>query len=149
MHAPTKRTSDGDVFGCADRDGDGWSNAGEPFPDDGTQWADRDGDNRGDNPDGNNADLYPDDSSQWADSDGDGYGDNPSGTNGDRFPNDALQWETPTVTALGTISSTKTATACPSLGRLPNACRQFKGPLSRGCPDSDADGYMYNVDAYP
>ena len=47
------------------------------FPTDGTQWEDRDGDNYGDNPNGNNADAFPDDSSQWADSDGDGYGDRP------------------------------------------------------------------------
>ena len=27
-----------DRLGCADRDGDGYSNAGDPFPDDATQW---------------------------------------------------------------------------------------------------------------
>ncbi|HII11117.1 MAG TPA: hypothetical protein HA356_03480, partial [Candidatus Poseidoniaceae archaeon] len=43
-------TSTVDRIGCADRDNDGYSNAGDPFPDDSTQWADRDGDNRGDNP---------------------------------------------------------------------------------------------------
>ena len=50
MIAPTAAgTSYVDRAGCADRDGDGYSNAGDPFPDDSTQWSDRDGDNRGDN----------------------------------------------------------------------------------------------------
>ncbi|MDA7740987.1 WD40 repeat domain-containing protein, partial [Euryarchaeota archaeon] len=82
-----------DRIGCADRDNDGYSNAGDPFPDDSTQWADRDGDNRGDNPDGNNADEFPDDTSQWKDTDGDGRGDNPNGFNGDAFWQDPDQWE--------------------------------------------------------
>ncbi|MGB1798645.1 MAG: hypothetical protein ACPHM4_05130, partial [Candidatus Poseidoniaceae archaeon] len=85
-------TSTEDQNGCADRDGDGYSNTGDPFPDDGTQWEDSDGDNYGDNLDGNNPDYFPNDASQWRDSDGDGYGDNPGGNNGDRFPNDPLQW---------------------------------------------------------
>ena len=85
-------TSFEDRIGCADRDGDGYSNAGDPFPDDSTQWADRDGDNRGDNPNGTNADLFPDDASQWGDIDGDGYGDNSTGNNPDAFPTDATQW---------------------------------------------------------
>ena len=38
-----------DQFGCPDRDNDGYSNTGDPFPDDGTQWEDADGDNYGDN----------------------------------------------------------------------------------------------------
>ncbi|MBL6893272.1 MAG: hypothetical protein ISR20_06795, partial [Candidatus Poseidonia sp.] len=57
----TAGTSYLDRNGCADRDGDGYSNAGDPFPDDATQWADRDGDNRGDNPNGSNPDAFPDD----------------------------------------------------------------------------------------
>ena len=55
-------TSSIDRIGCADWDDDGYSNAGDPFPNDGTQWADRDGDNRGDNPNGTNPDAFPDDS---------------------------------------------------------------------------------------
>ena len=82
-----------DRIGCADWDDDGYSNAGDPFPNDGTQWADRDGDNRGDNPNGTNPDAFPDDSSQWVDADNDGYGDNPGGFNGDAFPNDGTQWD--------------------------------------------------------
>ncbi len=72
-----------DRIGCADRDGDGYSNAGDPFPDDATQWSDRDGDNRGDNASGTNPDAFPDDTFQWADTDGDGYGDNTNVPSGD------------------------------------------------------------------
>ena len=120
-------TSTEDRVGCSDRDGDGYSNAGDPFPDDSSQWADRDGDNRGDNASGNNADIFPDDSSpDWpdsdydgvndgndtfplwdeedADTDNDGYGDNFDGVNGDVCP-------------LKDGSSTN--------------------PVTRGCPDTD------------
>jgi hypothetical protein len=51
--------STGDVFGCPDIDGDGWSNTN---------------------------DVLPLDESQWSDSDGDGYPDNPNGTDGDQCP---------------------------------------------------------------
>ena len=66
-----------DRQGCPDGDGDGWSNpdsnwtydfnqceseqtnCADNFPNDGTQWADRDGDGYGDNSDGTNADACP------------------------------------------------------------------------------------------
>ena len=51
--------STGDVYGCPDIDGDGWSNSN---------------------------DVLPLDESQWSDSDGDGYPDNPNGTDGDQCP---------------------------------------------------------------
>ena len=41
-----------------------------------TQWSDRDGDGRGDNPTGNLPDAFPLRVSQQLDFDGDGYGDN-------------------------------------------------------------------------
>ena len=139
-----------DVYGCPDRDGDGYSNAGDPFPDDSTQWEDADGDNRGDNPDGNNPDIYPDDPTQWADSDGDGYGDNPSGTNGDRFPSDPLQWEDSDGDGFGDNlidedgdGQSEAGDVCPLLPGNSNA------PVSRGCPDTDSDGYTDPVDAFP
>ncbi len=43
-------TSTEDREGCPDRDGDGWSDQGDSFPDEPTQWADSDGDSYGDNP---------------------------------------------------------------------------------------------------
>ena len=54
----------------------GWSYLRRQFPFDPTQWADRDNDGLGDNPNGNNPDAFPDDPNEWVDSDGDGIGDN-------------------------------------------------------------------------
>ena len=102
-----------DVIGCPDQDGDGFSNNGDIFPKDLTQWKDTDSDGYGDNltgtrgdncPDAygestrNNTygcpdtdfdgwadsqDHFPNESSQWKDSDGDGYGDEFNGLEGD------------------------------------------------------------------
>ncbi|MGB2275764.1 MAG: hypothetical protein ACPH5S_02175, partial [Candidatus Poseidoniaceae archaeon] len=69
--------------GCPDRDGDLWADSRDPFPDDGSQWSDLDGDGYGDNPFGTNRDAFPFDPTQQQDSDGDGFGDNPGGTRGD------------------------------------------------------------------
>ena len=140
-----------DRFGFPDRDGDDYSNTGDPFPDDGTQWVDADGDNYGDNPDGNNPDFFPNDASQWRDSDGDGYGDNPGGTNGDRFPNDPTQWSDADNDGYGDnfvdvdgdgISEGK-SDVCPQVYGESSAAS------SRGCPDSDGDGYTDPDDAFP
>jgi hypothetical protein len=143
-------TSTRDVYGCADRDGDGYSNGGDSFPDDASQWSDTDGDNRGDNPNGSNPDLYPEDPTQWADSDGDGYGDNPSGTNGDRFPSDPRQWADSDGDGFGDNlidedgdGLSEAGDVCPLLAGNSNA------PVSRGCPDTDSDGYTDPVDAFP
>ena len=103
-----------DRRGCLDSDGDGWSDAGDDFPNDPaihldtdgdtipdhlddfpfdpTQKVDADGDGMGDNPMGIGADKFPDDITQWGDIDGDGYGDNAEGTNPDAFITDATQW---------------------------------------------------------
>ena len=51
-----------DLVGCQDIDGDGWSNQGDAFFDEKTQWLD---------------------------TDGDGFGDNASGFQGDQCPNEA------------------------------------------------------------
>ena len=106
-----------DSIGCPDNDGDGWSNNGDSFPNDASQYSDIDGDGYGDNAAGTRADdckndygdsnrngtfgcpdddydgwaniddLFPDDSSQWLDFDGDGFGDQLLGTEGDYCPN--------------------------------------------------------------
>jgi len=85
-----------DLNGCAasqrDTDGDGVNDALDPFPFDGTQWQDSDGDGYGDNASGNNPDAFPNDATQHSDGDGDGYGDNASGNNPDAFPTDSNQW---------------------------------------------------------
>ena len=139
-----------DRIGCSDRDGDGYSNAGDPFPDDSTQWADRDGDNRGDNPDGNNPDTFPDDTSQWKDTDGDGRGDNPNGFNGDAFWQDPNQWEDTDgdgygdnfIDEDGDGVSEGYSDVCPLVfGKSTDA-------LTRGCSDYDGDGFVDPVDAF-
>ena len=81
-----------DRLGCPDEDKDGWSDAGDAFPTDSTQWSDLDADGFGDNQSGNLPDVFPSDATQWRDSDGDGYGDNSQGNNGDAFPDNIDEW---------------------------------------------------------
>ena len=57
-------------------DGDGFFFGDDKFPNDKTQWSDRDGDGWGDNPAGNRPDAFPRDRDEWLDTDGDGVGDN-------------------------------------------------------------------------
>ena len=59
-----------------DRDGDGFSDENDAFPEDSDEWNDTDGDGVGDN-----MDAFPEDSSEWNDTDSDGVGDN-----SDAFP---------------------------------------------------------------
>jgi len=131
--------SSADVFGCTDSDGDMWSDAGDTFPSDGSEWVDNDSDGFGDNIDycpltvGNSTngtigcidddgdswatsvDFLPLDPTQWLDTDNDGFGDNNAGFNGDQCPIDAGY----SVTDL------------------------------LGCPDSDMDGWSNSGDAFP
>ena len=88
-------TSIEDRFGCIDADNDGWSDEGDLFANNPTQWADRDGDGYGDNQEENAtmSDAFPADGTQWNDTDEDGHGDNPFGSQGDWFPNDPLRWQ--------------------------------------------------------
>ena len=139
----TAGTSYVDRAGCADRDGDGYSNAGDPFPDDPTQWSDRDGDNRGDNASGTNPDAFPDDSSQWKDTDGDGYGDNQAGNNGDYFPNDPTQWSDTDGDGYGDNLEGTNGDVCPL------QYGESQEPTTRGCADSDLDGVTDPLDAFP
>ena len=136
-------TSTEELLGCPDRDGDGWANSIDPFPDDPTQWSDQDNDNRGDNPEGSNPDAYPEDPTQWADVDNDGYGDNPGGTNGDQFPDDPTQWADTDNDGFGDNSEGTNGDVCPE---------QFgdsTAEATRGCPDNDMDGYVDPIDAFP
>jgi len=131
--------SSADVFGCADSDGDTWSDTGDTFPSDGSEWVDNDSDGFGDNIDycpltvGNstngtigcidddgdswatNSDFLPLDPTQWLDTDNDGFGDNSNGFNGDQCPIDTGY----SVTDL------------------------------LGCPDNDMDGWSNSGDAFP
>jgi hypothetical protein len=74
--------------GCPDSDGDEWADSRDPFPNEGTQWADLDGDGYGDNQNGVDPDAFPFDPTQQVDGDDDGFGDNPGGTRGDACPNE-------------------------------------------------------------
>ena len=133
------------LYGCPDDDNDGTAQSEDMFPDDGTQWADSDGDGYGDNangstPDGcpnvigtstidrygcldedgdgasDENDLWLGDNSQWFDSDFDTYGDNEGGTMGDSCP---------TEFGLAVLGS------------------------KQGCPDSDQDGWADIEDIFP
>jgi len=71
---PNQADRDGDGIGDVcdpDRDGDGFVNEEDDFPDDPMEWADTDGDGIGDN-----ADAFPTDPSETIDTDGDGIGNN-------------------------------------------------------------------------
>jgi hypothetical protein len=70
-----------DLIGCVDQDGDGWSDQGDTFPSDGSEWMDSDSDGVGDN-----SDIFPNEPSQTTDQDGDGFGDNFTGLEGDVCP---------------------------------------------------------------
>jgi len=72
-----------DRRGCRDSDGDGWSDAGDDFPNDQNIHLDTDGDSIADH-----LDDFPFDPTQQSDSDGDGYGDNANGNLADAFPDD-------------------------------------------------------------
>ena len=58
-----------DRYGCLDTDGDGWSDAGDDFPNDPDEYLDTDGDLVPDH-----LDEFPFDPTQQTDTDGDGYG---------------------------------------------------------------------------
>jgi len=108
-------TSNMDLFGCRDSDGDGWSDAADAFNNDATQWSDQDGDGYGDETVGNlpdscptefgnstitrygcvdsdgdglddELDAFPLDASETIDTDGDGVGDNI-----DAYPQDSTK----------------------------------------------------------
>ena len=137
-----------DRIGCIDTDGDGYSDQGDPFPNDASQWENRDGDSLdcgGDNQTGLNPDVFPDDPTQCKDTDGDGYGDNAAGNNGDVFKNDPTQWTDFDGDGYGDNNQTGAVNGdiCPTrAGNSPN-------PLTRGCPDTDGDGFVDPEDAFP
>lgn len=144
-----------------DSDGDGWLDGLDAFPDDPTQYADRDGDGRGDALGGHQPDACPDDPLQWDDADGDGVCDRPVGSGwdlfpddpfqhsdrdgdgrgdvshvpgGDRWPDDATQWVDADGDGYGDNAAGTQGDACPMLNG-----RSFEDRF--GCPDRDGDGW--------
>ncbi len=82
-----------------DRDGDGYDNTQDVFPDNDREWVDTDGDGLGDNfevDDDNDGyldtnDAFPLDPNEWADADNDGIGDNAdTDDNNDGFEDEKL-----------------------------------------------------------
>ena len=132
-----------DRFGCADGDGDGWSNANDAFPQDSSQHADNDNDGYGDNSLGVQADACPSEAGTSTldrlgciDSDNDGYSDD-----GDAFPNEATQHSDRDGDGFGDNAT----------GERPDACSEVPGTSTQqtyGCPDSDGDGWEQRLDAF-
>ena len=146
----TPGTSTEDRFGCTDTDGDGWSDLGDRFPMDVTQWFDADGDGYGDNIWGNMPDSCPEasladgisllDRLGCPDLDGDGYSDpddgwgaSPNGT-ADAFPQNRVQWSDLDGDGFGDNA----------IGSLRDDCPEVSGESTidlQGCPDANGDGY--------
>jgi len=137
----------GDRWGCIDTDGDGWSDLGDSFIHEPTQWRDTDGDGFGDAADGNQGDACPEvrgtslmDRLGCRDTDGDGWSDptdtwkaHPFGL-ADSFPNEALQWRDSDGDGYGDVT----------LGALRDDCPNEAGDSTRdlqGCPDNNGDGW--------
>ena len=148
-----------DATGCPDTDGDGYSDSGDIFPVDSSQWNDTDGDGYGDAYNGNDSDIFPLDASQWNDTDGDGYGDNPEGNDPDSCPEEIGN---STYPGLGCLDSdgdgyADTLDAFPfnNLEHL-DSDQDGVGDNSDEFPfnanetmDSDGDGVGDNADAFP
>ena len=148
-----------DANGCPDTDGDGYSDSGDIFPTDSSQWNDTDGDGYGDAYNGNDSDIFPLDASQWNDTDGDGYGDNPEGNDPDSCPEEIGN---STYPGLGCLDSdgdgyADTLDAFPfnQLEHL-DSDQDGVGDNSDEFPidanetmDSDGDGVGDNADAFP
>jgi len=141
----TPGTSFRDVFGCADEDMDGMSDASDAFLAEPTQWSDSDGDGYGDEENGTQGDACPsvagtstNDVYGCVDSDGDGYSDL-----NDVWPSDSTQWYDDDMDGFGDESSGTAPDQCPD-----EYGTAFRGNLI-GCPDTDGDGYADDDDAFP
>jgi len=141
----TPGTSFHDKRGCADGDGDGWSNDADAFDDDASQWNDSDGDGYGDNPNGFSPDYCPSTAGNSSadvlgclDTDADGWSDA-----GDFLPMDATQHSDSDFDGFGDDP----------LGTMGDDCPDEHGSSTEGevlgCADSDSDGYADSQDSFP
>jgi len=148
-----------DRYGCLDSDSDGWSDFGDPFPLNTSQWIDRDGDGWGDNQSegAELIDLFPADGTQWADFDGDGHGDNKYGTEGDWFPNNPDRWADTDRDGTSDEDDAFVNDATQSTDRdgdlygddpLGNRADEFPDDPTEW-KDTDGDGIGNNADAFP
>ena len=137
-------TSTEDVFGCLDTDGDGWSDAGDAFAEDATQYADADMDGYGDSRNGNLPDSCPgvfgtstEQEFGCPDSDGDGWGDNL-----DVFADDVRFWSDIDGDGHPDQQGTNMTDDCPEVAGNSNQDRI-------GCLDTDGDGWSDEGDVFP
>ena len=133
-----------DRGGCIDGDGDGYSDVGDAFSQEPSQWLDSDFDGFGDNVSGLRGDSCPNtygvsnqDRFGCPDSDYDGWS-----NDFDRFPNLQSQWNDTDDDGFGDQYTGFQGDACPN---------QFgNSTVDRfGCEDSDGDGYSDLGDQLP
>ena len=138
-------TSTQDQLGCLDIDSDGWSDSGDAFEKDSTQWSDFDNDGFGDNPlPANTPDDCP---KNWGNStitflgcpdlDGDGWPDLL-----DSNPNNNLIWSDSDSDGFADQRGTELSDECPDIYGT-----SIKDKL--GCIDTDGDGWSDEGDYYP
>ena len=131
-----------DQIGCPDSDGDGYSDSGDVFPSDSSEWADSDGDGVG-----NNGDAFPTDYNETQDSDGDGVG-----NNGDAFPNDANETTDSDGDGVGDNSDAFPNNGGESIDTdgdgVGDNSDEFPDDANE-TQDSDGDGIGDNEDEYP
>ncbi len=149
----TGSSDQGSIIGCLDRDGDGFADSIDEFPDESTQWMDTDGDGFGDESSGFLGDncmslsgSSTEDRRGCLDSDQDGWSDADmswsSSDGADAFPNDVTQHSDMDGDGFGDEIS----------GYQADSCKAVYGTstLDRfGCPDSDGDGWSDEGDALP
>ena len=148
-----------DRYGCIDSDDDGWSNQNDAFPNESSQYSDRDLDGYGDNQTEGayRPDAFPGDTTQWNDSDNDGHGDNPYGTQGDWFPDDPSRWQDSDRDEVADEDDAFPNDPTQSVdgdgdgfGDNPNGTRADAFPNNASeWYDTDGDGYGDNIDAFP
>jgi len=134
-----------DLFGCPDNDGDGYSNSGDAFVNDYSQYIDTDQDGFGDNVTGFRGDYCPlvygestrNDVLGCPDSDFDGWADFQ-----DLFVSDSSQWNDTDLDGFGDELNGFEGDACP-LDSGNSTADRF------GCLDSDGDGYSDLGDDLP
>ena len=138
-------TSIQDQSGCQDTDSDGWSDEGDAFIYETSQWSDSDSDGYGDNQyPAHLPDFCP---NQWGNStmsllgcpdlDGDGWGDIE-----DSHPMNSLLWSDVDGDGYGDQAGTDLSDDCPEVFGISSEDKL-------GCTDSDGDGWSDEGDYYP